>query len=270
MASRLDLDAAENGMRLLFGGLRQFVVAQRHQPFGFLRCRDPHHAAAVAGQRHEHAGSLRRMKLGGDISMRPRMADVEGQRGLIEVAALDLDAGGLAAQRMPSVGADHKARRQRLSLAGADSDIGVFRADRLGLIVEPRQVGKLGGALLPAPPSASGFRCCSRTASRPISSDENRTSGARIRRPVSSTSRIVCNAAALSWQRGQTSSAFQKIDGAAQQRRGAIVGIGRAAGDQGGAWRRFAPARSRRQVRRARRRSRRRHKLAMHRSYRDN
>ena len=36
MPSGLDLDAAENGMRLLFGGLGQFVIAQRHQPFGFL------------------------------------------------------------------------------------------------------------------------------------------------------------------------------------------------------------------------------------------
>jgi hypothetical protein len=40
--------------------------------------------------------------------------------------------------------------------------------------------------------------------SRPISSHENRTSGARIRRPVSST----------------------------EQRRGAVVGVGRKAGDQ--------------------------------------
>ena len=71
MPSRLDADPAENGMRLRFGGLRQFIVAQRDQPFGLLWRRDPHHAAAVAGQRHEHARPLRRMKLRGDISMRP-------------------------------------------------------------------------------------------------------------------------------------------------------------------------------------------------------
>src|SRR4030081_262248 len=84
MASRLDSDTAENGMRLPFGGLRQFVIGQCDQPFGFPGCRDPHHAAAVAGQRHKYARTVRRMKLRGDISMRPRMADIEGQRCLIE------------------------------------------------------------------------------------------------------------------------------------------------------------------------------------------
>ena len=71
IAPGLDLDAAENGMRLLFGGFGQFVVAQRHQPLGFRGRRNPHHAAAVAGQGHEHAGPVRRMKLGGDVLVRP-------------------------------------------------------------------------------------------------------------------------------------------------------------------------------------------------------
>ena len=84
MPSGLDTDAAEDRVRLRFRGFGQFVVAQRDQPLGFLRRRDPHHAAAVAGQRHENAGPLRGVKFGRDISMRPRMADVEGQRGLIE------------------------------------------------------------------------------------------------------------------------------------------------------------------------------------------
>ena len=79
--------------------------------------------------------------------MRPRMADVEGQRGLTEFAAPDLDAGGLAAKRLPSVGADHEARGQRLFLPGMNGDDGVFRDDSRGLIVEPRQAGKLRCAL---------------------------------------------------------------------------------------------------------------------------
>ena len=108
----LDTDTAENGVRLPLGGIREFVIAQRHQPPGFTRGHDPHHAGAVPRQRHEYAGSLRGMKFGGDISMRPRMRDVEGQRGLIEIAALDVDAGGLAAQRMPAIGADHQPRGQ--------------------------------------------------------------------------------------------------------------------------------------------------------------
>src|SRR6185295_4695115 len=108
----LNTDATENGMRLPFRGLRQFVIAERDQPVGFPGCCDPHHAAAVAGQGNEYARTLRGMKLRGDISMRPRMADVEGQRRLVEGAASDLDAGGLPAQRLPSVRANHEARGQ--------------------------------------------------------------------------------------------------------------------------------------------------------------
>ncbi len=49
MTSRFDPDTAENGMRLAFGGLGQFAVAQRDQPFGFPGCGNPHHAGSVAG-----------------------------------------------------------------------------------------------------------------------------------------------------------------------------------------------------------------------------
>ncbi len=49
--------------------------------------------------------------------MRPGMADVKGQRRLIEVASADLDAGGLAAERLPPVGAGDEARGQRFSLS---------------------------------------------------------------------------------------------------------------------------------------------------------
>src|SRR3954449_2419123 len=87
MPSRFDADTAENGMRLPFGGLRQLVIAQRDQPFCFPGRGNPYHAAALAGQRHEYAWTLRRVKFGRNISMRPRMANVEGQRRLVERAA---------------------------------------------------------------------------------------------------------------------------------------------------------------------------------------
>jgi len=58
MASRFDLKTPQNGVRLDFGSLRQFLVAQRLQAFGFLRRGYPHHAAAVAGQRHKYARPL--------------------------------------------------------------------------------------------------------------------------------------------------------------------------------------------------------------------
>ena len=52
------------------------------------------------------------MKLRGDISMGPGMADVESQRGLMKFTAIDRDAGGLAAKRLAPVCTDHKARGQ--------------------------------------------------------------------------------------------------------------------------------------------------------------
>ena len=116
--ARLDRDAAENGMRLLLDGVRQLVVVERDQPLGLLRRRHPDHAAAVAGQGHEHARAVRRVKFGRDVLVRPGMADVEGQRGLVEIAPRHLDAGGLAAQRLPPVGADHEARGSDLPLRG--------------------------------------------------------------------------------------------------------------------------------------------------------
>ena len=124
------------------------------------------------------------------------MADVEGQRRLMEVAAPDLDAGGFAAQRLPSVRADHEARGQRLSVAGLDRQrlrpaarsSPPHRRSASGRGVRPRAP--------PARPSANGCRCCSRIVRGRFRRHENRTSGARISRPVSSTRRIVCNAAA--------------------------------------------------------------------------
>ena len=157
-------------MRLLFGGVRQFVVAERHQPLGFLRGRYPDHAAAVAGQGNEHARTVRRVELGRDVLVRAGMGDVEGQRRLMEVAALDVDAGGLARRRLPSIRADHQARGQRLALR-----VWIETSASCGSIVAASSSNRVRGRKArrrapQVPPSASGCRCCSRTASRPISS----------------------------------------------------------------------------------------------------
>ena len=80
--------------------------------------------------------------------MRSRVRDVEGQRGLVEIAALDVDAGGFAAQRMPAIGADHEPCGQRLSLPGADIGMRIVGTDAFRLVIEPDQICKLGGALL--------------------------------------------------------------------------------------------------------------------------
>ena len=45
----------EDGVRLLLDGLRQFLIAQRHQPLALARRGDPDDTAAIAGQGNERA-----------------------------------------------------------------------------------------------------------------------------------------------------------------------------------------------------------------------
>ncbi len=94
VATGFDLDAAENGMRLLFRGLRQFVVTERHQPFGFLRSCETHTTLLRLPGRgtntHGPCGVWNSVEM---LVVRPRMGDVEGQRRLMQVAAADLDPG---------------------------------------------------------------------------------------------------------------------------------------------------------------------------------
>src|SRR5947209_18335402 len=97
MATRLDTQPPKDGMRLPFGGCRKLSIAEHHPPRGLGMRHDPDDAGSIARQRHEHAGALRGVEFRRDVAMRPRMADVEGQRGLLKIAASYLDAGGLAA-----------------------------------------------------------------------------------------------------------------------------------------------------------------------------
>ena len=90
-------------------------------------------------------------------------------------------------QRVPAVGADHKPRRQRLALARAYRRLQRLPADRLRLVVEPGQAGKLGRALFQRRRSASDCRYCSRTGrgrSRPLKTAlPAHGSAGRYRRP---------------------------------------------------------------------------------------
>src|SRR5262245_19436277 len=91
------------------------------------------------------------MELGRDIQVRSRMADIEGEGALLEFTRRDLDAGGLAAQRMPTVRTDHEPRRNLRSACDADANSGVLGRDALCLIVEPRQIRQHGGPFLQRP-----------------------------------------------------------------------------------------------------------------------
>ena len=110
VTAAFDRHAPENRMRLLLGSLGQFVIAERAEALDILWACDPHHTAASARQGHEHAGAMRGMKFGRYVLVRTRVADIEGEGGLIEVAPADGNAGRLAAQGMSAIGANDKAR----------------------------------------------------------------------------------------------------------------------------------------------------------------
>src|ERR1700722_6283036 len=71
---------------------------------GFVRVNDANEARPRARQRHQRERAMRRVELGLDIAVPPRMAEIEGQRGLRIAAAVGLDAGGGTANRAAAVG----------------------------------------------------------------------------------------------------------------------------------------------------------------------
>ena len=161
------------------------------------------------------------------------MGDVEGQRRLMQIAALDVDAGGLAGQRLPSIRADHQARGQRLArrvwiatIASCGSMVAASSSMRV-------RSGKLGRA------------CLERRHQRPVVDVEAELVEADFfrRKPhlrrTDQAAGVVDKAHGLQ-RRGLIAAAspdiqpFEQFGGRAEQRRGAIVGIGRAAGEQRG------------------------------------
>ncbi len=162
------------------------------------------------------------------------MADVEGQRRLVESATLKLDAGGFAAERVSPIGADHKARGQRFSVGGTDCNQRLVRVDRIRLILEPRQmIGKLSGALLQ--------RCYQQTVLDVVAKyvETDFVAGKPHLGGTDQAAGIIDQAHRPQWRRPVFAAPpnvqlLQQIDGTAKQRGGAIVGVGRSAGDEGG------------------------------------
>ena len=252
-----------------FRGFRQFVVAERHQPLGFPGRRDPHHAAAVAGQGHEYARTLRGVKLGGDAVVRPRMGDVERQRRLMQVAAADPDSGRLAGRRLPPVGADHQPRGKLLALAGMDGDDRILRVDRCRLIVKSGQVRKLGGALFEGDHQRAVVDVVAELFEADLVRGEPHLG--RADQPAG----VVDEAHGPQGGGLVAAAAARRPDVRADRwKPPAAPWCGcrhRGRGGRAGRFlRRLRPARWPRSTRPARRRSRRRHKLAMHCSYWDN
>ena len=92
---------------------RQRGGVERGKPFGLIRIGHAHKARAQAGQGHQRERAGLGMELGRDAVVRPRMREVQRQRGLRILAPFALDAGRGAAERFAPVGADHETRLDR-------------------------------------------------------------------------------------------------------------------------------------------------------------
>ncbi len=165
--------------------------------------------------------------------MRSRMANVERQCRLIEFAALDRDAGGLAAERMPPVGAGHQPCGEGLSVSRMNGYVGVARTNRVSLVVKSSQRRKLGRAFLQRLHQQAIFDVVAKfvetnfPSRKPHLGCTDQPAGI-----VDKAHRLQCGRIVLAAR--PDIQRLQEIDRAAQQRRCAVIGIGRAAGDQGG------------------------------------
>ena len=134
---------------------------------------------------------------------------------------------------MPSVGADRKTRGQRVSQPGPDGYFGLFRGEGAGLIVDPRQVRKPGRALFQRRHQRAVFDVVAKLVETDFIG--RKSDLRRADQPAG----IVDQAHGPQCSRLARAArpdleAPQEIDGTAEQGRGAIVGIGQAARDQGG------------------------------------
>lgn len=160
------------------------------------------------------------------------MRHVEGDRGLIQCAPLYGNPRGIAAERLPAVGPDHETRAQVLSLPGANLGSIVVRLDRIGVVVEPGQMRKLGGAALQRLHQDAVFDVVAERVAVDFITGET-----HLRRPDQAAGvvdqahypqrRRVCGTAL------PDAEPFQQIDRVAEQGRGPVVGVGQAPCDQG-------------------------------------
>ena len=114
MAAGLDLDAAEDRMRLLLARLGQFVVAQRHQPLGFRGAETQTTLQRSPGRGTNTQGPCGVWNSVETLRCGPRVADVEGQR------RLRADRGGVTA--MPAASRHSECRPSAPTTSRADSN----------------------------------------------------------------------------------------------------------------------------------------------------
>jgi len=161
------------------------------------------------------------------------MSDIECQRRLVEVALPHLDPCGLTAQGLPSVGADRQPAAKRDVLARDDGDGAFFRDHCRRLVVHARQVGKFRGSRF----QRRDQRAIVDVVAELLDADFIAVE-ADLGRPDQAAG--VIDQSHHLQRRGTVLATppdvepIEQVDGRAEQGRGAIVGIGDAASEQGG------------------------------------
>ena len=122
--------------------------------------------------------------------MRPACARLQRERGLRIAVAVDLDAGGCAAERAPPVGADDEPRGDAAAAFERDGDGGILGLDRDGVVLDRVQHRQARCARVSSAATRCRFSILWPKASSPISLASNRPPARATAARVSSTIRI--------------------------------------------------------------------------------
>ena len=198
-------------MRALLDLVVERRVVERRDPLRLGGLDHADEARPFAGQRHQRERPALGVEFGRGVLVRPRVGEIERQRGLRIGAAVALDAGRGAAERTPPVGADDE--------AGGDAVAALERYGHAGLGWFPPRGRRPRSASATASVCARASSAASRcrfsmlwpNASSPISDAAKRTSGARTSRDVASTIRITRSGAACAAQPSQTPSVSSAV-----------------------------------------------------------
>ena len=212
-------------MRAAFDLARQLRVVHRDKFGGVSGIEHANQARTPAGQGHQREGPAFGVEFGRCVVMRPRVGEIERQRGLRISAPRGFDAGRGAAERAPAVGADDEPH-PRFAIGVLDRHAGGIAGDR-----ERRRRRCAAASARQRAPRArrqdAGSRCCSRRHRDRSRRRRNKTSGARMSRCV------VVDEADFAQRRGVRQAGrphaerFQRRDRAGKQRRGAVIRLGR-------------------------------------------
>ncbi len=161
------------------------------------------------------------------------MRDVQRQRRLIERADADVDPGGAPAERVPSIRTDHEPASQRLPLPATDRGVHVRGLDGLRIVVDPDQGRALQHLRLERLDQHAVFDVVAEGVEADLAAIE--ADFGRADQPAAVVDKAHdAERRSLIAARLPYAETVQDFDRRVQQRGGAIVAIGRAAGDQCG------------------------------------